>query len=448
MQVEINKELLEEIKIAIEDENTRFIQNRLGELHAADITSLLYGVNTQEAKYVLDLLELKIRAEIISLIDEEVQPKFLKFFTSKEIADLIQFIDSDDAADILLDQENTKRDEIIAQVKDEEKIKNILDLLRYDENVAGGLMAKELITCNINWTVIQCIEEIRRQAEKVEKIFTLYVVNNANRLLGTISTKKLLLAKDETQISAFFDQNVISVDANTPQEEVSSIMSKYDLEAIPVVNVKKRLLGRITIDDVVDVIQEQADLDKQLMSGISESVEFNDSVLQLTRARLPWLIIGMAGGLLGAKLMGFFEDDLRAIPAMAFFIPLITATGGNVGIQSSSIIVQKLAQHDRFDKNMWQQFFKSLLVAIINGVAISTIVLIFGVFIQNEIHLPVVVSIALFSVVLLSSFMGTITPLILTKFNINPALASGPFITTTNDILGIVVYFSVAHIII
>ena len=446
MQVEINKELLEGLRIAVENEDIKFIQKSLGELHAADITSLLYEVNTEEAKYIIDVFEVKLRAEIISLIDEEVQPKFLKIFSSSEIANLLHYIVSDDAADILLDQDTAKREEIIAQIKDEEKIKNILDLLRYDEDVAGGLMAKELITCNINWTVTQCIEEIRRQAEKVEKIYTLYVVNNANRLLGTISTKKLLLAKEGTQISAFFEQNVISVDANMDEEEVASIMSKYDLEAIPVVNMKKRLLGRITIDDIVDVIQEQADHDKQLMSGITESVEFNDSVLALTRARLPWLIIGMAGGLLGAKLMGFFESDLRAIPAMAFFIPLITATGGNVGIQSSSIIVQKLAQHDRFDKNIWQQFFKSLLVAMINGVAISSIVLFFGYFIQGEIHLPLVVSFALFTVVLLSSFMGTITPLVLDKFEINPALASGPFITTTNDILGIVVYFSVAHV--
>lgn len=446
MQTEINKELLGELKAAIENEDVNFISNSLKEFHAADITSLLYEVDTKEAKYVIDVFDVKLRAEIISLIDEEVQPKFLKAFTNKEIADLLQYIDSDDAADILLDQDDTSRDEIIAQVNDEEKIKNILDLLRYDENVAGGLMAKELITCNINWTVKQCIEEIRRQAEKVEKIYTLYVVNNANRLLGTIATKKLLLSKEEAPISAFFDQNVISVDANISKEEVASVMSKYDLEAVPVVNVKKRLLGRITIDDVVDVIQEQADLEKQLMSGISESVEFNDNVLALTRARLPWLIIGMAGGLLGAKLMGFFENDLRAVPAMAFFIPLITATGGNVGIQSSSIIVQKLAQHDRFDKNVWQQFFKSLVVALINGIAISSIVLVCGFFIQNDIHLPLVVAIALFAVVLLSSFMGTITPLVLNRFDINPALASGPFITTTNDILGIIVYFSVAHI--
>ena len=307
-------------------------------------------------------------------------------------------------------------------------------------------MAKELISANINWTVIQAIDEIRRQAEKVEKIYSLYVVDNQERLLGRVSLKRIILSNDETLISDIYEQGIISLKTYQDEEEVAEIMQKYDLAAVPVINERGKLMGRITIDDAVDVITEQAEEERQIITGISEDIEEDDNILRLTRARLPWLIIGMAGGLMGARFIGFFEKDLALIPAMAFFIPLITATGGNVGIQSSSIVLQSLANKSMIGVNYFQRLWKVFIVAIINGLVISGIVFGFTIILGQTINLASIVAFSLFFVVLLASFMGTITPLILDKVGINPALAAGPFITTANDLLGLAVYFSTAHV--
>lgn len=307
-------------------------------------------------------------------------------------------------------------------------------------------MAKELIKANINWTVKQCIDEIRRQAENVEKFYSIYVVDDDDRLLGRVSIKKLILSKDNVLIKNIYENNVIAVESYREITEVVEIMQKYDLEAIPVINVQGKLLGRITIDDVLDVIKEKTEKDIQAMTGISESIEENDNIWVLSRARLPWLIIGMIGGLLGSRFIGIFEDKLVIVPAMAFFIPLITATGGNVGVQSSSLVVQSLANKSFWGSSFLKRLFRVLLVAVINGCVLSALVFSFNVFIGESLSLAIVVSIALFSVVLLASIMGTLTPLILDKFGVNPALASGPFITTANDLLGLAVYFTVANL--
>jgi len=306
-------------------------------------------------------------------------------------------------------------------------------------------MAKELIKANLNWNVVQCIEEIRRQAENVEKIYSVYVVDGKNKLLGRVSLKKIIISEDKTLVKNIYEPDVVAVETYFDQEEVVSIMRKYDLETVPVVNGVGKLVGRITIDDVMDVMAEMAEEERQLMSGISEDVEEDDSVWMITRARLPWLIIGLAGGLLGAWFIGFFEDDIAMIPAMAFFIPLITATGGNVGIQSSAIVVQSLADKSGIAYGNIERLLKGFFVSLINGLVLATIVLSFSLVLGQPFRLGSIVAFSLFSVVLLSSIMGTITPLILDKIGINPALAAGPFITTTNDLLGLTVYFTIAH---
>jgi magnesium transporter len=354
-------------------------------------------------------------------------------------------MDSDDGADILNLLSEKEREGVISHFQDQVKCEQILELLRYEEDTAGGIMAKEYIRANKNWNVVQTINEIRRQAENVEKIYSIYVVNNRQQLLGRVSLKKIVLAAEDTRIEDIYDDEVISVPTYMDQEEVAGLMRKYDLESVPVVNAKNKLLGRITVDDILDVIREEADEDIQAMSGISDTVDEYDSVIKLTKARLPWLLIGIVGGLLGAGFIGFFEEGLSKVTALAFFIPLITATGGNVGIQSSSLVVQSLANKSAFDDSLWTRFIKGLMVAIINGLILATFV--FGVvvlFYDTEVAFAFVVSIALFSVVLLSSFMGTFTPIVLDRFGINPALASGPFITTANDLIGLAVYFLVA----
>lgn len=446
MEFALNKEFLERFQRALDEKEEAFIKASLEGVNPADITSLLYEFDTDECRYVFGLLSEEVDAAILNDLEEDVREDFIAEFTPEELAKYLEYLDSDDCADILYQMSLKKREEVIKNIENEEKASHILDLLRYDEDVAGGLMAKELIKANVNWTIVQCIEEIRKQAENVQKIYSVYVVNDLGRLVGKVSLKRIILADDQAKIADIFDDNVVAVETYMDEEEVANIMRKYDLEAVPVVNARGRLVGRITIDDIVDVITEMAEEERQIMSGISADVEEDDTVWMLSKARLPWLIIGMVGGLLGAQFLGLFRGDIVLIPALAFFIPLITATGGNVGIQSSSIVVQSLANPNVFAGSLLQRLMKVFFVAVVNGVILALMV--FGVImlLSRDEPLAATVSIALFSVVLLASFMGTITPLVLDKFGINPALASGPFITTANDLLGLAVYFSVAHL--
>lgn len=440
MQFELTKQYIERLEKSIDSNDADLVKQSLEGLHAADITTVLHEFDTDQSKYVIDLVDVEIGAEIIRNLEEDVRKRFLKVYSSEEIAKYIDHIDSDDAVDIVNEQPIKTREEVIALIKDEEKAAHILDLLHYEEDCAGGLMAVELIKARSDWTVLQCINEIRRQAERVEKFYSIYVVDDNDRLVGRVSIKNILLSEDNTKIGEIYKDELISVETYRDADEVAAIMQKYDLEALPVVNVQGKLLGRITIDDIVDVITENAESERQLMSGISENVEEDSNVWKLSRARLPWLLIGIIGGLFGAKIIGLFEESLKNIPAMAFFIPLIMAAGGNVGVQSSSLVVQRLAAKTAILDNILQRLLRSFLVACINGIVLSAVVFLFSYFALHS-QLALGVSIALFVVILLASFMGTITPILLDKMNINPALASGPFITTTIDLLGLTVYF-------
>ncbi|MEP4535449.1 MAG: magnesium transporter [Cyclobacteriaceae bacterium] len=446
MEFELSREFLDRFQQALDEKDDSFIEQSLEGINPADIAALLYEFDSEECKHVFGLLETETGALVLEDLDEDVRESFLTEFTSEEIAKYIEFLDSDDGADILYEIPLKRREEVIRCIENEEKASNLLDLLRYPEDVAGGLMAKEMIKANVNWSILQCIEEIRKQAENVQRIYAVYVVDDYGRLLGRVSLKRLIIANDSTKIADIFDEDLVSVETYMEDEEVAAIMTKYDMDAVPVVNARGKLVGRITIDDVVDVIQEQAEEERQMMAGISSGVEEADSVWDLSKARLPWLIIGMFGGFLGAQFLGLFEGDIAVIPALAFFIPLITATGGNVGIQSSSIVVQSLANPNVFAGTMIQRLLKVLFVAVVNGVILALMVFGAVMLVNRNQPLAMTVSLALFSVVLLASFMGTITPLLLDKFGVNPALAAGPFITTANDLLGLAVYFSVAHI--
>lgn len=442
MQFELSKEFLDQIKHAVEITDNDFLSESLSELHVADINIILTELDTAQSKYIIDLLDKEISSEIISELDSDIRERFLSNFSAEEIAQIITHVDSDDGADILNEQKLKLREEVLSIIQDHELVENLQELLRYDEDCAGGIMAKELVKADSSWTVSQCIEEIKRQAENVDKLYSIYVVNQKEKLIGRVSIKKILLAPNTTKIEDIYEDDIISVDVFMPDDEVAQFMSKYDLDAVPVINFQKKLVGRITIDDVVDIITEQAETERNLMAGVSENVETSDSIWDITRARLPWLLIGVLGGLLSAMLMGTFEDQL-ALAAVAFFIPLITATGGNVGIQSSSIIVQSLANKSAFEEETSKTLFKSFIVSLLNGLAICVLVMVFVYAYQKDENLAFVVGSAIFSVVIIASLLGTITPLILDKFDVNPAVASGPFITTANDILGIAIYFMV-----
>lgn len=446
MTFELTQLYVDHIQELIEKEDSVAIRSQMENLFPADITSLLYELETESAKFLISQLNIETGAAILAAMDRGERRDFLKVFTSEEVSKFVNLFDSDDAVDLLNEQPIRVREEVIALLEDREQARFILDLLHYDEDVAGGLMQKELVKANVNWTVNQCIEELRTQAEDVEKVYAVYVVDDFGKLLGILSLKKIVLAHKNTKIEVLYDKDVIFVETYRPAEEVAELMRRYDLDALPVVNVQGKLLGRITIDDIVDVITDQASSDTLAMAGITGDVEEDDSIWQQTKARLPWLLVGMMGGILAAKFISFFEGDLKIIPAMAAFIPIIGSTGGNVGIQTSSIILQGLADKTGLDTSLGQRLIRMFAVAFINGIIISAIVFGFNMLIGNELQLALVVSIALMSVVFLASFMGTLTPILLEKIGINPAVASGPFITTANDLIGYGVYFGLAHL--
>ena len=459
MKFELTNNFKEKLKVEIEGKNVDFINNSFLEVSYADIAELLYEFDSNDSKYVLDNIDLEISSKIISELDDDTRENFLKIYSSKEIADILKAIDSDDGADILLDLSTDKREDVLTKIDDKEKSKNLKDLIQYDEEVAGGLMAKELVKCNIDWKINQCIELIRKQAKNVSQIYSVYVTDSKGRLEGKVSLKDIILSNDNSKVKDIYDDFVVSVDAHMNQEEVAQIMQKYDLTVLPVVNKRNKLIGRITIDDVVDVITESAEEERQIMSGITSDVEEDDSIFKLSNARLPWLIIGIFGGLFGAFFLGSFEskyfEGSELFISLSFFIPLIMATAGNVGIQSSSIVIQTLSSPSSFEISISKRLTRVILVSILNGIVLSLLVygglLLFDNlnFLDFEIYSKTaqIVSVSLFSIVLVSSLLGTITPIILDKLKFNPALASGPFITTTNDLMALAIYFVVALII-
>jgi magnesium transporter len=445
IEFELTKEFRDRFQQALDARDGAFIKESLEGVKAADITALLYEFNSEESKYVMDLLAMGLQAEIINDLDSDTRKNYLKVYQPAEIAVFLNQLDSDDVADILHDLPVKVREQVLSAL-DPLLLNQVTELLRYEENVAGGLMAKELMKARFHWTVVQCIDEIRKQAENVSKFYAVYVVDDDDMLLGRVALQDLIISDARTIVGDICEKDIVSVQTFLEDWEVAEIMRKYDLESVPVVNVRGQLVGRVTIDDVVDVITEHAEEERQLMTGISEDVEEDDTVWRNARARLPWLLIGIAGGLMNAKFMGLFEGELARVTAIAFFTPLIQATGGNVGIQSSSLIVQSLANPDFVDEGLWKRLVKVFFVALLNGIFLSTLVLGANIVLFGEYSLSMVVSIALFSVIVFASFVGTVTPLILNRYGHNPALAAGPFITTINDLLGLTVYFFTIHL--
>ena len=446
MQFELTKEYIDQLQAHIEAKNEVAVHEMVKDLHPADIAEIYDELDIEQAKFIQVMLDGEKAADVIIELEEEDRERFLEALPSEVIAkQLIDKMDSDDAADLISELSEQKQEEVISHIEDLEQAGDIVDLLNYDEDTAGGLMAKELITVNENWNIMTCLKEMRKQAENIDEVYYVYVVDDNNVLKGTLSLKRLLLTQTNRKISNIINTDVISVKTDTPSEEVANIMDKYDLVALPVVDALNRLVGRITIDDVVDVIREEAERDYQLMSGITQDVESTDSAWVLTRARIPWLFIGLFGGIIGALVIGNYETDLGVYPQMAFFIPLIAAMGGNVGVQSSSIIVQALANNSMGFESIGRKLFKELGVAAINGIILSTVIFAYNFFFSESFALTVTVSTALFSVIIFASMFGTFVPMFLDRMKIDPALATGPFITTVNDIMGLFIYLMIGR---
>ena len=438
---EINNKLIDNLESLIIDKDTITIAKILQEVHPADIADIIEQLSEKNAQFLFKVFENPKSADIIIELEDDVRESILSVLSARKIAkDLIDNLESDDAADVIAELPDEKKENVLSHIKNKVQAEDISDLLKYPENSAGSLMAKELVKVNENWTTLKCLKEMRKQAEKIKNIHTIYVVNDSNKLLGLLSLKRLLVIEKSTTIKSITNRDIISVKTNERNEDVANIMNKYDLIVIPVVDEKNILLGRITIDDILDFVKEEAEKDYQMASGISEDVVPNDNIWNITKARLPWLLIGLIGGILGAKIIGIF-DLKNNLFELAFFIPLITAMGGNVGVQSAAIVVQGLANNNLKVNNISNKLFKELGVAIFNGLICSTIILLVTMLIGYSIAISITVSISLLAVIIFAALFGTFIPLILEKYKIDPALATGPFITTINDILGLLIYF-------
>ncbi len=448
MHFELTKEYIDELKQIIEQKDEKKAKELMEDLHAADIAEIYDDLTIEEAKFLFLLLDGDKAADVLAELEDDDRERFMKALPSDVIAkQFIDHMDSDDAADVIADLPDERQEEVLSHIDDMGQAGDIVELLKYDEDTAGGLMAKELITVKEDWTVEKCIAEIRKLAGEIDEVFFVYVVDDDNVLKGVLSLKRLIIADSKKKVIDISNTDIISVKEDTPKDEVVNIAGKYDLVVLPVVDSLGRLVGRITIDDIVEVMQEEAEKDYQMVSGITEDVEPGDKIWVLTRARLPWLLIGLFGGILGAKVISVYEEPLAQFASMAFFIPLITAMGGNVGVQSSSIIVQALASHNTGLDSPFIRLIKELAVALLNGIILAVLIFALSYLFYDNMALSVSVSSALILVIVFASIFGTFVPLALDRFNIDPALATGPFITTVNDITGLFIYLAISQFI-
>ena len=432
---ELTKEYIDNLKKIIEEKDDVKARELLKDLYPADIAEIYQKLDLQEAIYLYMLMDGEQAADVLMELDEEDRHKLLKELPNELIAKrFVDNMETDDAVDLMRELDEDTQEEILSHIEDVEQAGDIVDLLKYDEDTAGGLMGTEMIVVNENWSMPKCIDEMRKQAEEVDEIHYVYVVDDDERLRGVLPLKKLITNPSVSKIKHVMKKDPIAVRDSDSIEEVTQTIEKYDLVAVPVIDSIGRLVGRITIDDVMDEVREQHERDYQLASGISQDVETSDNVFTQTAARLPWLLIGMIGGLSNSIILGGFENSFASNPKTALFIPLIGGTGGNVGIQSSAIVVQGLANNTLKEGNIFSQILKESVVSVINASTISLIVFIYNFFMLGDRAITSAVSLSLFTVVIFASIFGTIVPLLLDKMKIDPALATGPFITISNDL--------------
>jgi len=446
MQFQLTTDFISQIEQLVSVKDGKGLQELLHELHFADVAEILEELNSDDATYLIKLLESEITSEALMELDDDVREKILSRLSPKEIAEELQEMDTDDAADIVAELDDEIQQEVIEKIEDDLLAADIVELLNYDENTAGALMAKELVKVKETWTVAGCVREMRRQAKNVTRVHSIYVTDKDGKLKGRLSLKDLLTAPEKAHISEVYIPKVDYVTVNTENEEVARIMHKYDLEAIPVIDEEGVLLGRITIDDIMDFIKDEAEKDYQMAAGISGDVEADDSIWQLTRARLPWLVLGLFGGLGSVYIMQGFEEALTQYPILFFFTPLIAAMAGNVGVQSSAIIVQGLA-NDNVKGSLFNRLIKEVGLALINGLALGLLVILFGSIVGQDQLVSITIAVSMLSVIIVAALVGTFVPIVLDKRGIDPAIATGPFITTSNDIFGIFLFFWISKII-
>ena len=435
--------LEEKIEELLEEENFQELTKLLKDTHPADIAFLFPRFNKSEQQVILDLLESEQASDVLVELDDHAQEKVLKNLDEDRIAALIDELESDEAADVLASVEPEVAEKVL-ETLDEDTREEVQQLMEYDEDTAGGIMSTDLVAVRDDMTVSEAVKEIQRLAEEVDNIYGVWVIDKSRKLKGLVSMKNLVIAHANTKISNITDSDIQVVDAGIDQETVAHMMKRYDLISIPVVDDKDRLLGRVSWDDAMEVMDEESSEDLGYISGTGEEEPSTRSIFNSSKERLPWLIAGLAGGIVAALIMSKFVDSLQTLITLTFFVPIITAMGGNVGIQSSTLVVRGLATGEISFQDTGQRILKELGVAILNGVILSIILAAIILFWQNLIFESLVISFSLLVVILVSALIGVAVPFMLKRINIDPALAMGPFVTISNDIVGVFIYLYIA----
>ncbi len=450
--LDVDAEMVDDIETLLEAGQQAMVLNLVADLHPADMAILISHLPFEPAQKLFELLPVEQGGDVLPELDSALRNALLEEEQTSRVTALLDELESDDATDVMADLPDAMVQELLPQLEDEEDVR---ELLTYDEESAGGLMAREYVSVQSSWTVHEVTEEVRREAEEIEQIYVVYVVDPAGKLEGFITLKKLLLSAAHRKVSEIMKTDFVSVHVSLDQEEVARVMERYDLVALPVLDDEQVLVGRITIDDVVDVIREEAEEDIQLMSGVTGGEDPTDSILSITRGRLPWLLVGLVGAGLSGFVIGGFEEALDKAVVLAAFIPIMMATAGNVGIQSSAIIVQGLASGEVWTTDIFSRLGKETAVALINGVALALVLALavvalpmmserIAAVIADPWLLALTAGLSLLAVIVLATAIGTTVPLFLHRSGIDPAIATGPFITTSNDIIGLSVYFLIA----
>ncbi|MCA9731388.1 MAG: magnesium transporter [Deferribacteres bacterium] len=454
------RELTSSFEFFIKEGQKARLQHLLISMHPSDIASVINRISKDEYRlYLFNLLDKEAASDTILKIDEAVREDLVELLEREILTEIVDEMESDDATDFIAELPDDIAKDVLESVEQEDA-DDVKQLMQHREDTAGGIMALEIVSVNKDATVDEAIMEIRKKAEEIEEIYTVFVVDNENKLVGQLSMKSLILARGQKPVAEIMERDVASVHVNMDQEDVAHYARKYDLVSIPVVDDEYHLLGRITIDDIMDVVEEEAAEDLQRMAGISDEEELREpSAFRIVRGRIPWLIFGLVGGLWGAEVIKLFEGQLSKVHILAIFIPSILSMGGNIGMQSSAIIVRGLATSEIDFKDIYKRLFKELKVSLINGIALGMILFVYAVIrmdVQNStahkvmihpLELGMVVGLSLLTVILVAGFVGTTVPLLLKRIKIDPALATGPFITTSNDIIALFIYFAVATLI-
>ncbi|MBN1302331.1 MAG: magnesium transporter [Melioribacteraceae bacterium] len=439
--IQIDSELLNNISVLIENQASSSILNIITDLHPADIAEIINHLKVDDARFVFELLETETAGEVIVELDENLREKILKEIDKEKITDIVDELETDDATDILSDLPENVAEHVLDNIDIEDSVE-VKELLKYREDSAGGIMSSDYVYVLDTASVGKAIETVRFHSEEYEDIYYIYVLNNDDVLRGRVALKSLIVNTPETRISSVMEEDLIVVTPDTDQEEVANLMKKYDLISIPVVDDNKKMLGRITFDDIADVIQEEADEDIQIFAGLSEEQESSDSVFRISRIRLPWLLVGLVGELLNVVLLKSFGATIEQIATSAYFFPLVMAMGGSSGTQASIVMVKSLSSGNIWMKQAFERLGKEFLVSLLNGIVISGLLLVINLLLFDKSYFIVILSVSLLCIIVFATVVGASIPLALKRFNVDPAVATGPFVTTMNDIFGLFIYMT------